>query len=1075
MKEERWRQIDQIFNEAVKREPNERKAFLDRECAGDSSFRKEIETLIRSHDAAGSFLENQLPGATAVTADRAVEQLPETTAVTADLQDTHADTTFTTGLISVEGEFVPGTDQPRIVAGERRRSRSWFLWLALSLGGAVFGCFAFGAWVIVRDSDKDKIFGWDASLHNSDGRWIISGVDPLGPAAGQLHNGDRLLAFNEDLRAEKIGPELYMYFLPPGSAYTVRVSRNPSESEVTSTLHLPRRDSYSFTFSRVAPLIPGLIELLLGLFMVSLRPDYRLARIGFAMCLLWSARMLYLTLDASGLRGGETALFIAALWWVSDNWPLALGCHFVYRFFANVLQEKLWPRLVLLFYAIGVLFSVVNAAWAGVLFRGPAAATAVVSQHTALLNIQDILINKVRHGYEAGGMLLVIAVLTAGYRRVTDSDQRRRVRWLVFGIMAALVPQLATVGTFIVLDFWQGTPAGPQQWGARMTPTNYISLLLIPSVLTYAVVKNRILGIEVVVRQGLRYLLARNVLRVILLLPLAGLILPIVRHPNRPLTDAFGQNSLYLNLTLLIALSVSLKYRGQLSLAIDRRFFREAYDRERVLSHLIGQIADIDSLSEISALVSRQLTATMHLRSISVCFRDNAGSEMRLRCDSASGLQAGPPLPDHWRVLRLGRANRKPLDTTELNRAGWSAAERNFFEKLGTQLVVSIGLANQETAGLLVLGGKKSEEPYSPADQKLLQGIAAQMAVVYERIWLRQQVEVDRRLRNEVLAHVDSQSVDLLKECPTCGVCYDRRAENCAHDGSKLTHTLPVARTIESRYRLDRRLGQGGMGAVFEATDLRLRRKVAIKVLVGALFGNLPALRRFEREAEACACFRHPNIVTIHDFGRIGEAGAYLVMDLLSGTTLRSELKRNGTLAPLVAAEWFNQLLNGVQAAHNTGIAHRDLKPENVFITSLETGGDRVTILDFGLAKLRVAEQPGMENLTMPGTVMGTMGYMSPEQLAGQASDELSDLFSVGVMVFESITGVLPFQATNYTDLVRAMSQDLPAIPGDSAGILRLNGLLRKCLAADRNKRFQTASDLQFELLPALRSCAPGN
>jgi len=323
-----------------------------------------------------------------------------------------------------------------------------------------------------------------------------------------------------------------------------------------------------------------------------------------------------------------------------------------------------------------------------------------------------------------------------------------------------------------------------------------------------------------------------------------------------------------------------------------------------------------------------------------------------------------------------------------------------------------------------------------------------------------------------VFAHVDAQSVDLLKECPTCATCYDNRKETCVHDGNQLIHTLPVARTIESRYRLDQRIGQGGMGAVFEATDLRLHRKVAIKVLVGRLFGNLAALRRFEREAEACARLIHPNIIVIHDFGRIGQEGAYLVMDRLNGRTLRSELKHNGKLPPVAAAEWFEQFLNGLEAAHAAGIAHRDVKPENVFITPLEKGGDRITILDFGLAKLSLDEPADKESLTMPGTVMGTMGYMSPEQLSGQASDERGDLFSTGVMIFEGITGSLPFKAANYADQLRAMSQDSPTVPGDAAEVVRLNKFFRRCLAADRQERFQSAREMRSELMPTLRDWA---
>ncbi len=549
-------------------------------------------------------------------------------------------------------------------------------------------------------------------------------------------------------------------------------------------------------------------------------------------------------------------------------------------------------------------------------------------------------------------------------------------------------------------------------------------------------------------------------MRVILVLPIIGLVLPVVLHPNRPLTDAFSRSSLYLNLTLLVALSASFKYHRQLSASVDRKFFREAHDQERVLNKLIEQIGEIDSLAEISELVSQQLMVTMHPQSISVFYRQTARSELRLRCRSGSGLEMGPALPDNWQILRVARETRKPLDSLSLERAELPALERDWLNTMGAHLVIAsrVGRDGSEEVG--------GTEPYGPADLKLLQGIAAQMAVVYERIWLREQVEVDRRLRNEVFAHVDAQSVDLLKECPTCAACYDNREETCVHDGSQLIHTLPVARTIESRYRLDQRIGQGGMGAVFEAMDLRLHRKVAIKVLVGRLFGNLAALRRFEREAEACARLIHPNIIVIHDFGRIGQEGAYLVMERLNGRTLRSELKRNGKLPPVDAAEWFDQFLNGLQAAHAAGIAHRDLKPENVFITPLETGGDRITILDFGLAKLSLEDSAEKESLTMPGTVMGTMGYMSPEQLSGQASDERGDLFSTGIMIFEGITGSLPFTATNYADLLRAMYQDSPTVTGDSAEIVRLNHLLRKCLAPKGSDRFETASELRSELMP---------
>jgi len=188
---------------------------------------------------------------------------------------------------------------------------------------------------------------------------------------------------------------------------------------------------------------------------------------------------------------------------------------------------------------------------------------------------------------------------------------------------------------------------------------------------------------------------------------------------------------------------------------------------------------------------------------------------------------------------------------------------------------------DQRLAGVLWLDEKMSEEPYSARDKDLLQMIAGQIAVVHENLRLKEQLADEQRVRINVLSHLDERSVNLLKECPSCGRCYDRSAELCAVDGIELTTLIPVERVVEKKYRLDRRLGSGGMGGVYEATDLRLNRTVALKVMVGRLFGNRVALRRFEREARTSARLRHPNIVTIHDFGRLQGEGAYLVVLLL--------------------------------------------------------------------------------------------------------------------------------------------------------------------------------------------------
>src|SRR5262249_10200882 len=276
---------------------------------------------------------------------------------------------------------------------------------------------------------------------------------------------------------------------------------------------------------------------------------------------------------------------------------------------------------------------------------------------------------------------------------------------------------------------------------------------------------------------------------------------------------------------------------------------------------------------------------------------------------------------------------------------------------------------------------------------------------VYENAQLKERVAQDRRVRHDVLAHVGERQINLLKECPQCGACYDSAARVCAKDQAELELTLPVERTLEGKYRLERLLGKGGMGAVYEASDLRLGRRVAVKVMTGRLFGDKEALRRFEREARASARLNHPNIIVVHDYGRAGAEGAYLVMELLAGTTLREALKTSGPLLPTDAAAHFEQILAGLKAAHDAGVIHRDLKPENVLIAEKEDGRAIIKLLDFGLAKLRALDAADSGNpttpggLTAPGMVMGTFGYMSPEQLQAEEVDERADIFAVGVMV----------------------------------------------------------------------------
>jgi eukaryotic-like serine/threonine-protein kinase len=261
-------------------------------------------------------------------------------------------------------------------------------------------------------------------------------------------------------------------------------------------------------------------------------------------------------------------------------------------------------------------------------------------------------------------------------------------------------------------------------------------------------------------------------------------------------------------------------------------------------------------------------------------------------------------------------------------------------------------------------------------------------------------------------------------------------------------------------------LGSGGMGEVYRAKDARLGREVAIKVLPDAFAKDGDRLRRFEQEARTIAALNHPNILGIHDIGT-HEGRPYLVSELLVGETLREKVDQ-GPIAVKRAIEYAKGIALGLAAAHNKGIVHRDLKPENVFITR----DGHVKVLDFGLAKLILPEE-SVENAqtmtspaTVPGMVMGTMGYMSPEQVKGETTDARSDIFSFGAVLYEMLTGKRAFKrGTGAETMTAILREEVPELAESGwQGPPALEKILHRCLEKSPERRFQSASDLGFAI-----------
>ena len=261
------------------------------------------------------------------------------------------------------------------------------------------------------------------------------------------------------------------------------------------------------------------------------------------------------------------------------------------------------------------------------------------------------------------------------------------------------------------------------------------------------------------------------------------------------------------------------------------------------------------------------------------------------------------------------------------------------------------------------------------------------------------------------------------------------------------------------RYEILAAIGAGGMGEVWRARDSELGREVALKVLPPQVADSPDRRKRFEREARATAALNHPNLLTVHDVG-IDHDQPYIVTELLEGETLRRVL-RHGPPPPVSAVAWSLGIAHGLAAAHSRNVVHRDLKPDNVFLTT----DNRVKILDFGLAKIletEIADEDetaALSSDTAAGTLLGTMGYMAPEQLRGDPVDTRTDIFAFGCVLYEMLSGRRPFAGGSSADYVSAALRDDPA-PLDDALSLGLRAIVRRCLEKRPAARYQSAGEL---------------
>lgn len=945
---------------------------------------------------------------------------------------------------------MPVTTKP--LSEEHARPKPLFFWIVLFIGAVLLGLYGFGAVMIARYGTLIRDFGWVVQYR--DHHYVVTEVIPHGPSDGKLQVGDvMLLISNDHPRPGKDGSVESRQYI-----YTLDLQRGAQKLrfEMPSVTQHDNRN----LLSMLALFAAGLGFYLVGLVLGLAKPDDRLTQRASLMLLVFAGYQLYQSLNlVMALLTpweflGYTAIYL--------GFPLqfALAYSFYYRFPRSAPRGRFWTVLECMLYLSGGGMCLFYAYWClNSIPDGPLALSSRGS--LGKLNSTPFILTSV---------VAMIAVIARNYRRVKEPDQRRRIQWVIYGSIAGIVPGLLHLASQILLNF---VAVNPQSKWKTYLVTNTIGNFMtvaIPLSVGYAVLKHRAFDVNVVIRRGLQHLFAKQVLRVILALPVAGLVYTFIANRNLPLTAILTGNPFLL--LLIAAAALSLKFRRQLTRWIDRRFFREAYSQEQILLNLIEKIKELDSMPELSRLVSKEVESALHPERVHVFYRGDEKRDLTLGY-SSSGQSGELRIAEESDLLQWMRRQRGAQEFPPPPHNSLSEEACAWLGQLEVNLIVPMGGADGRLTGLLLLGEKKSEEPYTKNDRQLLEAIASQMAVVYENVWLKEQAVREQKIKHEVLARFEEREINLVKECPVCGACYDSASTVCARDQHELTLSLPVERTIDQKYRLDRMIGRGGMGAVYEATDLRLNRNVAIKIMLGSMFGDRTALRRFEREAQASARLNHANIITVYDYGSIRTEGAYLVMELIRGSTLRSELTRLGQLDSQTAAGWFTQLLDGVEAAHQAGVIHRDLKPENVLILAQAAGRGQIKVLDFGLARISQLDPSNPQSLTTPGTVMGTFAYMSPEQILGEEVDERGDIFALGVMVVEALTGSRPFVGRTSAELIASIVGLPFHLAGEAAEVKQLDSVLQNCLAKDRKQRFVSVAAMQEELIPAIRQCPP--
>ena len=819
-----------------------------------------------------------------------------------------------------------------------------------------------------------------------DGAMLVEEVLPGSPAAHTgLRAGDRILAIDNQLTKGLADWDAIRLNFEPDHSYPLEVERAGKQFELT--LKTERR---SWQQERPIDRLDGFVDLtgtlavlLLAFFVAFHRPRDPIALLG---------ALLLALLFSPGFVMGYSALcrqlpfLLGVLVW----WPLMGGFFSPPLFFSFC---AIFPRKLF------------RARWIWVVTLAPSLLFVFVSVsffYMTFFNAHHAggspdLVPRIGGSLLLAYILAGLFALVLNYRRL-DANEKRRVRVLVGGTL------ISFVGLVPPSILWATLRAHTVGTASIFFSSEYRLLtsflfLALPISWTYAILRHRLFDVSVIVRQGVQYALARGVL--LTAVPALGLFLlaDLLLHGQQPLLEILRARGWVYVVLAGLAVLAYMKRQSWLE-ALDRRFFRERYDAQRLLREVVEEVREARTFERIAPRAVARIETALHPEFAALLVREPQERNYRTLA-IAPAVHILPVLVADSKLMSLVRLLGKPLEMPQTG-SSWLGQqlpneETEFLRRARIELLVPIVTATDRTEALLAVGPKRSEEPYASEDRDLLVAVAASLALLLEKP-----------------SGTEAQRSNIFEECPQCGTCYDSGATQCTQEGA---HLVPVIlpRLLVGRYRLERRLGRGGMGTVYSASDTELERRVAVKVIREDLVGSAEAAERFRQEGRVAASFAHPNVVTIYDFGVADGIRAFLVMELLGGATLREALRPEKCFTSAQVHSILCDVCAALEAAHRRQLVHRDLKPENIFLVRSERG-EIAKVLDFGIAKfLSTATQQRTAD-TAPGALLGTPRYMSPEQWLGQPPLPAWDLWALAVVAYEMLTGAHPFDGRSPAD-----------------------------------------------------------